>query len=79
MNNRPSLEDGAREILRIAVRDLHLRADAMISAQPILERFNNLPWKVTDLRPALVAAQEKGWITVEGRLTAAGFAAAPAT
>ncbi len=77
MNNRPSLEDGAKEILRIAVRDLHLSADAMINAQPILERFNNLPWKVTDLRPALIHAQEKGWITQEGRLTAAGFAAAP--
>lgn len=77
MNNRPSLEEGAKEILRIAVRDLHLRADALINAQPILERFNNLPWKVTDLRPALIHAQKKGWITQEGRLTAAGFAAAP--
>ena len=77
MSNRPTLEDGAKEILRIAVRELHLSAGAMINAQPVMERFKNLPWKFTDLRPALVHAQEKGWITQEGRLTAAGFAAAP--
>ena len=78
MSNRPSLEEGTKEILRVAVQDLHLSADAMINAQPILERFNNLPWKVTDLRPALIHAQEKGWITQDGRLTAASLAAAPA-
>jgi len=77
MNNRPSLEDAAKEILRIAVRDLRLTANAPIDAQPVLEHFNNLPWKQADLRPALIFAQEKGWITEDGRLTAAGFSAAP--
>ena len=77
MNTRPSVEDAAKEILRIVVRDLHLQANAMINAQPVLVRFSNLPWKVTDLRPGLIYAQEKGWITEEGRLTTAGFSAAP--
>ncbi len=76
MENRPSVEDGAKEILRIAVRDLRLNANDMIGAQLVMDRFNNLPWRAADLRPALVLAQEKGWITVEGRLTAAGYTAA---
>ncbi len=77
MDIRPSVEAAAKEILRIVVRDLHLKADAMINAQPVMQAFSNLPWKLTDLRPGLVYAQEKGWITHDGRLTAAGFAAAP--
>ncbi len=77
MSNRPGVEDAAKEILRIAVRELHLTANSPIGAQPVLERFNNLPWKPSDLRPALVFAQEKGWVTQEGQLTAAGFSAAP--
>jgi hypothetical protein len=77
MGNRPSVEDAAREILRIAVRDLHLKANDPIDAAQVITRFNNLPWKQTDLRPGLVLAQEKGWVTIEGRLTAAGLTAAP--
>jgi hypothetical protein len=77
MSNRPTAEDAAREIIRIAVRDLHLKPNDAIDAPPVIERFNNLPWKQTDLRPGLILAQEKGWVTIEGRLTAAGFAAAP--
>jgi hypothetical protein len=77
MSNTPSLDDAAKEILRIAVRDLHLQANTAIPAQPVIERFNNLPWKAADLRPALVHAQGKGWVTEDGRLTSAGFSAAP--
>jgi len=77
MSNRPSLEDAAKEILRISVRELHVAANGPIPAQPVLDRFNNLPWKPSDLRPALVFAQEKGWVTEDGRLTATGFGAAP--
>lgn len=77
MSNTPSLEDAAKENLRIAVRDLHLQANQAIDAAPIIQRFNNLPWKHSDLRPVLVHAQERGWITIEGRLTPAGFASAP--
>jgi hypothetical protein len=77
MNNTPSLEDAAKEICRIAVRDLHLQAGAQIAAPPVIARFNNLPWKPADLRPALVHAQQLGWVTEDGRLTSAGFAAAP--
>lgn len=76
MNNRPSSEDAAREILRIAVRDLNVKANTMIAAQPEVDRFNNLPWRQADLRPGLMLAQAKGWITEDGRLTEAGFAAA---
>jgi len=78
MANRPSVEDAAKEILRIAVRDLHLKPNQPIESQPVIERFNNLPWAFADVRPGLVFAQEKGWITIEGRLTEAGFNAAPA-
>lgn len=74
---RPTAEDAAREIIRIAVRELRLKPDDAIDANPVISRFNNLPWKPSDLRPGLVLAQEKGWVTIEGRLTAAGFAAAP--
>ncbi len=77
MDNRPSLEDAAKEILRIAVRELRLQANQAIDANPIIQHFNNLPWRQSDLRPALVHAQERGWITIEGRLTAAGVASAP--
>lgn len=77
MNNTPSLEDAAREILRIAVRDLHLKANESIGAKQVMDSFTNLPWKPADLMPALELAQAKGWVTIDGRLTAAGFDAAP--
>lgn len=77
MANTPSLEDAAKEILRVAVRELRLQPDQAIDAKPVMAQFNNLPWKPADLRPALVFAQEKGWITIDGRITAAGHAAAP--
>lgn len=77
MSNTPSLEDAAKEICRIAVRELHLQAGGQIAAEPVIARFNNLPWKQADLRPALVHAQERGWVTEDGRLTSAGFTAAP--
>ena len=77
MANTPSVEDAAKEILRIAVRDLHMRPNQPIQAPPVMERFANLPWKPADLRPGLVFAQEKGWITVEGLLTEAGYSSAP--
>ncbi len=77
MDNRPSVEDAAREIVRIAVRELHIKPNEPIQAPAVITRFNNLPWRQSDLRPGLLLAQQKGWITVEGRLTAAGHAAAP--
>ena len=77
MSNRSSVEDAAREIIRIAARDLHLKPNDPIQAPAVIARFNNLPWKQSDLRPGLILAQEKGWVTIEGRLTATGFAAAP--
>ncbi len=76
MDNRPTVEDAAKEILRIAARDLKLKANDMISAQSIIESCNNLPWRSSDLQPALVLAQKNGWITGDGRLTEAGFASA---
>lgn len=78
MNNRLSPEDAAREILRSAVRDLNTKTNAMIAAQPVVDRFNNLPWRQADLRPGPMLAQAKGWVTEDGRLTEAGFAAAHA-
>lgn len=77
MANTPSVEDAAKEILRIAVRDLQLKPHQAIQAQPVMERFGNLPWKAADLRPGLVFAQEKGWTTIEGFLTDSGYAVAP--
>jgi hypothetical protein len=77
MANTPTLHDAAKEILRVAVRELGIKADQPINAGPVIASFNNLPWKPADLRPALVLAQEQGWITEDGRLTAAGFEAAP--
>ncbi len=74
---RPSIEDAAKEILRVAVRDMLLKADELISAQTVMECFNLLPWRPEDLQPALKAAQDHGWVTHDGRLTAAGQAAAP--
>jgi hypothetical protein len=77
MGNTPTLQDAAKEILRIAVREQKTKADQPIDSGPVIAGFNNLPWKPADLRPALVFAQEQGWVTVEGHLTAAGLAAAP--
>jgi hypothetical protein len=77
MNNRPSLLDAAKEILRIAVREMNVKPDQAIDAAPVIAGFNNLPWKPADLQPALILAQQQGWVTVDGRLTAAGFEAAP--
>jgi hypothetical protein len=75
--NRPNIEDAAKEILRIAVRDMQVKGGDLIQATTVVAYFNNLPWRPADLRPALVFAQEKGWITVEGRLTPLGFSSAP--
>jgi hypothetical protein len=77
MNNRPTLQDAAKEILRIAVREMQVKPDQPIDANPVIKGFNNLPWKQSDLQPALILAQQQGWVTEDGRLTAAGFAAAP--
>lgn len=77
MANTPTLHDAAKEILRIAVREQGVTPDQSINAGPVIASFNNLPWKQADLRPALVLAQEQGWVTEDGRLTAAGYAAAP--
>lgn len=77
MGNTPSLLDAAKEILRVAVRDQKTGPDQAIDAAPVIAAFNNLPWKQSDLRPALMLAQQQGWVTEDGRLTSAGFAAAP--
>ncbi len=77
MSNRPSLQDAAKEILRLAVREMNVKPDQAIDAGPIVAGFNNLPWRQTDLRPALIFAQEQGWVTEDGRLTALGFDTAP--
>ena len=77
MANTPGVEDAAKEILSIAVRDLHMKPHQAIQAQPVMDRFAHLPWKPADLRPGLVFAQERGWITIEGFLTDSGYAAAP--
>ncbi len=74
---RPSVEDAAKEILRIAVRDQRLTAGAAIHAGTVVEGFSYLPWNQSDLSPALAFAQSKGWITESGQLTGVGFAAAP--
>ena len=77
MSNTPTLQDSAKEILRVAVRDMHLKPDEMINARTVMERFAILPWKPTDLQPALNMAVQLGWVTHDGRLTAIGHAAAP--
>lgn len=74
---RPTIEDAAKEILRVAVRDLHLKPDEVINARTVMDRFNILPWRPTDLQPALSMAVQLGWVTSEGKLTAVGHAAAP--
>lgn len=78
MGNTPTLLDAAKEILRVAVRELGVKPDQTIDAGPVVTAFNNLPWKVADLRPALILAQQQGWVTEDGRLTATGYDAAPA-
>jgi hypothetical protein len=77
MANTPTLLDAAKEILRVAVREQGVKPNETVSAGPIIASFNNLPWKAADLRPALIHAQQQGWMTEDGRLTAAGFEAAP--
>lgn len=77
MVNTPSVEDAAKELLRIAVRDPHMKPHQAIQAQSMMDRFVHLPWKPADLRPGLVFAQERGSITIEDFLTDSGYAAAP--
>jgi len=77
MGNTPTLLDAAKEILRVAVREMGVKPDQTIDAAPVMTSFNNLPWKAADLRPALILAQQQGWVTEDGRLTLAGHDAAP--
>ena len=70
-------EEAAREILRFVVREQKVLAKEPIPSQPVWERFSLQPWSTKDLGAGLVYAQERGWITREGELSAAGFAAAP--
>jgi len=70
-------EEGAREIMRIAVRELGIRANGLVTLEPVLKRFTTAPWRGDELMPAVVFAQQRGWLTQEGHLTSAGFMAAP--
>jgi len=49
----------------------------VINARTVMDRFNILPWRPADLQPALSMAVQLGWVTSDGKLTAAGHAAAP--
>ncbi len=70
-------EEAAKEILRFVVREQKVQVRQSIPSQPVWERFNLPPWTAKDLSAGLVYAQQQGWITQEGQLTQAGFAAAP--